>query len=151
MICNLIVSLAWPSLFYPIHCSQKRFLSKESFLEDFHKHKDIFLESHAYQRTIKGARNRKGAFNASGFQSDQRCLEEIREIREKSHFNFIKFHVLSHYREYVGGFGSIPQYSTDINELANVCQMIEGYGASNKVNAAMQILDYGGRRLALEI
>ncbi|KAH8144500.1 uncharacterized protein LAJ45_11475 [Morchella importuna] len=61
----------------------------ESYLQDFHKHKDIFLEFRAYKRTV--------------------------------------------------------------NELVHVRQIKEAYGASNKVDAATQILDYGGRRLALEI
>ncbi|KAI5839995.1 hypothetical protein DFP73DRAFT_597837 [Morchella snyderi] len=56
-----------------------------------------------------------------------------------------------HYREHVERFGSIPQYSTDVSELAHVRQVKEAYRASNKVDAAMQILDYRGRRLALEI
>ncbi|KAH8145068.1 uncharacterized protein LAJ45_10191 [Morchella importuna] len=123
----------------------------ESYLEDFHKHKDIFLEFRAYKRTVKDARDRTKAVKTSGSQSAQRGLEEIREIRERSHFNFIKLHVLTHYREHVERFGSIPQYSTDISELAHVRQIKEAYGASNKVDAATQILDYGGRRLALEI
>jgi hypothetical protein len=62
----------------------------ESYLEDFHKHKDIFLEFQAYKRMVKDARNRTKALNASGSQSAQRGLEEIREIRERSQFNFIK-------------------------------------------------------------
>jgi hypothetical protein len=122
----------------------------ESYLEDFHKHKDIFLEFRVYKRTVKDARNRTKALNASGSQSAQRSLEEIREIRERSNFNFIKLHILSHNRKHVERFGSIPQYSTDISELAHVRQIKEAYGASNKVDAAMQILDYRGRRLALE-
>jgi hypothetical protein len=60
-------------------------------------------------------------------------------------------HVLSHYREYVERFGSIPQYSTDFSELAHVCQIKEIYGESIKVSAATQILYHGARRLALEI
>ncbi|RPB06759.1 hypothetical protein P167DRAFT_477501, partial [Morchella conica CCBAS932] len=75
----------------------------ESYLEYFHKHKDIFLEFRA------------------------------------SHFNFIKLHVLTHHREHVERFGSIPQYSTDISELAHLRQIKEAYGASNKVDAATQI------------
>ncbi|KAH8153126.1 uncharacterized protein LAJ45_02713 [Morchella importuna] len=108
----------------------------ESYLKDFHKHKDIFLEFRAL--TESSAR----------FGGD---LEEIREIRERSQFNFIKLHVLTHYREHVERFGSIPQYFTDISELAHARQIKEAYGASNKVDAATQIQDYGGRRLALEI
>ncbi|KAH0606117.1 uncharacterized protein H6S33_003778 [Morchella sextelata] len=114
----------------------------ESYLEDFYKHKDIVLEFRAYKRTVKDARNRTKALNASGSQSSQRNSEKICEIRERSHFNFIKLHMLSHYRELVERFGSIPQYSTDISELAYIRQIKEAYGASNKVDAATQILDY---------
>jgi hypothetical protein len=53
---------------------------KESYLEDFHKRKDIFLEFRAYKRTVKDARNRTKALNASRSHSAQRGLEEIREI-----------------------------------------------------------------------
>jgi hypothetical protein len=125
----------------------------ESYLEDFHKCKDIFLEFQAYKRTLKDAKDRTKVLSLSGAgsQSAQRGLEEIREIRERSQFNFIKLQVLSHYREHVERFGSIPQYSTYISELAHMHQLKEAYRASNKVDAATQILDYGGRRLALEI
>ncbi|KAH8144571.1 uncharacterized protein LAJ45_11405 [Morchella importuna] len=95
----------------------------ESYLEDFHKHKNIFLEFKAYKRTVKDARDRTKALKTSGPQSVQQGLEEIREIRERAHFNFIKLHVLTHYREHVEHFGSIPQYSIDISELANVGQI----------------------------
>jgi hypothetical protein len=50
----------------------------ESYLKDFHKYKNVFLEFWAYKRTVKDARNRTKALNASGFQSAQRGLEEIR-------------------------------------------------------------------------
>ncbi|KAI5839704.1 hypothetical protein DFP73DRAFT_529854 [Morchella snyderi] len=49
------------------------------------------------------------------------------------------------------GFGGIPQHSPNVSELAHVRMVKEAYKASNKVDAAMQILDYGGRHLALEI
>ncbi|KAH0605688.1 uncharacterized protein H6S33_004910 [Morchella sextelata] len=110
-----------------------------------------FLKNHNQLTTVKGVRDRTKTLNASGSQNAQRGLEEIREIRERSHFNFIKLHVLTHYREHVERFESIPPYSTDISELAHVRQIKEAYGASNKVDAAKQILDYRGRRLALAI
>jgi hypothetical protein len=125
----------------------------ESYLGDFHKHKDLFLEFRAYKRTLKDVKKRTKVLSLSsaGSESTQRCLEEIRKLRERSHFNFIKLHVLSHYREHVERFGSIPQYSTDISELVYVRQIKEVYGSSNKVDAATQILDYRGQRLVLEI
>jgi hypothetical protein len=117
----------------------------ESYLEDFHKYKDIFLEFQAYRRMVKDARNRTKALNAPGSRSAERGLEDFRGIQERSHFNFIKLHVLSHYREHVECFGSILQYSTDISELAYIRQIKEAYRASNKVDTAKQILNYRGR------
>jgi hypothetical protein len=43
----------------------------ESYLEDFQKHKDIFLEFRAYERMVKDARNRTKALNTSGSQNAQ--------------------------------------------------------------------------------
>jgi hypothetical protein len=123
----------------------------ESYLEDFHKHKDILLKFWAYKKTGKDPENRIKVLNTSCFQSAQRGLEEIREIRERFHFNFIKLHLLSHYREHIELFEGIPRYSTNISELAHTHQIKEAYVASNKLNTAVQILSYVGWRLVLEI
>ncbi|KAH0602332.1 uncharacterized protein H6S33_009783 [Morchella sextelata] len=113
----------------------------ESYLEDFHKYKDIFLEFQAYRRTVQDARNRTKALNAPGSQSAERGLEDIRGIQERSHFNFLKLHMLSHYREHVELFGSILQYSTNISELAYVHQIKEAYRASNKGALEIRMLN----------
>jgi hypothetical protein len=46
----------------------------ESYLEDFHKHKDIFLEFRAYKRTLKDARDRTKALSLSGAGSQSTPL-----------------------------------------------------------------------------
>jgi hypothetical protein len=46
----------------------------ESYPEEFHKQKDIFLEFQGYKSTVKDARNRTKALNAPGSQSAQRGL-----------------------------------------------------------------------------
>jgi hypothetical protein len=81
----------------------------ECYLEEFHKHKDILLEFRAYKRTVKDVRNCTKALNTSGSYSAQRGSEEIYEIRERSHFNFIKLHVSSA----LGGFPSTPLTSAN--------------------------------------
>ncbi|RPB06971.1 hypothetical protein P167DRAFT_477823, partial [Morchella conica CCBAS932] len=65
--------------------------------------------------------------------------KNVQEIREGSHFNFIKMHLLSHFREHVERFGNIPMFSTDVSELAHRRQIKIAYTASNKVDATVQI------------
>ena len=69
--------------------------------------------------------------------------EEI--LRNKSHFNFIKLHLLVHYCSHIRKFGNIPMYSTDVGELAHKVHVKEGYRHSNKNDASRQILHYYGR------
>ncbi|KAH0603923.1 uncharacterized protein H6S33_007582 [Morchella sextelata] len=49
----------------------------ESYLKDFYKNRDIFLEFQVYKRTVKVARNWTKAFNISGSQNAQGGLEEF--------------------------------------------------------------------------
>ncbi|KAH8147002.1 uncharacterized protein LAJ45_08801 [Morchella importuna] len=121
----------------------------QSYLENFHKYKDVFLEFRAYKRTRKDAKDQTKALQGSG--SLGRGLEEVQEIREGSHFNFIKMHLLSHFREHVERFGNIPMFSTDVSELAHRRQIKMAYTASNKVDATVQILDYHPRRMVMEM
>lgn len=121
----------------------------QGYLEEFHKHKDVFLEFRAYKRTKKDAKDRTRALE--GPVSLERGLEELEEIRKGSHFNFIKMHLLSHFRDHVERFGNIPMFSTDVSELAHKQQIKKAYAASNKVDATVQILDFHSRRMAMEI
>jgi hypothetical protein len=137
----------------------------EQYLKDFHRYKDVFQEFRTSKRTREEAdandeqlrldleRNLKEAGRVT--TSKRRRLlvenraqrdEEREEIhRSKSHFNFIKLHLLVHYCSHVRNFGNIPMYSTDVGELAHKVQIKEGYRHSNKNDASRQILDFYGR------
>src|ERR687895_1162591 len=67
-------------------------------------------------------------------------------IQQESHFNFIKMHLLTHFRQHVERFGNIPMYSTDVGELAHKEQIKEGWRKSNKNNATCQMLHHYSRQ-----
>ncbi|KAF8457357.1 hypothetical protein BDZ91DRAFT_645596, partial [Kalaharituber pfeilii] len=79
------------------------------YLQCFHRYKDIFL----------------------------RYLKEI--LEQKSHFNFPKIHLISHFSDQISKYGSLPQYSTEICESLHK-QLKQAYRRSNKVDAMPQIL-----------
>jgi len=61
-------------------------------------------------------------------------------INSESNFNFVKMHLISHYRDHIYMFGNIPMYSTEYGELAYKEQITDGWRRSNKLDAARQIL-----------
>jgi len=66
-------------------------------------------------------------------------------IHSESNFNFVKMHLISHFRDHIYMFGNIPMYSTEYGELAHKEQMKDGWRCSNKLDAARQILSSYGR------
>ena len=40
-------------------------------------------------------------------------------IHSESNFNFVKMHLISHFRDHIYMFGNIPMYSTEYGELAH--------------------------------
>jgi hypothetical protein len=142
----------------------------ESYLQTFHRTKDIFLEF----RTSKATRTRADRQDRElrELMADQRAKEVHHRtvanrrrqadqerversdrradlIRRENHFNFIKMHYLTHFASHVRRFGSISMYSTEIGELAHKDQIKDGYRRSNKNDAARQILSQYGRQHAL--
>jgi len=144
----------------------------ESYLQTFHRTKDIFLEYHSskatraqvnqqdrdlrelmadqgakegHHRTI--ANRRRLADQGRVDRSDRRA--DL--IRRENHFNFIKMHYLTDFASHVRRFGSISMYSTEIGELAHKDQINDGYCRSNKNQAARQILSHYGCQHALGI
>jgi hypothetical protein len=137
----------------------------EQYLKDFHRYKDVFQEFRTSKKTrgeadandeqlrldqerklkeagrVTPAKRRRLLVENRAQRDDER--EEIH--RSKSHFNFIKLHLLVHYCSHVRKFGNIPMYSTDVGELAHKVQIKEGYRHSNKNDASRQILEYYGR------
>jgi len=142
----------------------------ESYLQTFHRTKDIFLEF----RTSKATRTRpdrqdrelrelmadqcskevhyRTVTNRPG-QADQKRVErsDLRAdlISPENHFNFIKMHYLPRFASNVRRFGSISMYSTEIRELGHTDQIKAGYRKSNKNDTARQILWQYGRQHAL--
>ena len=55
-------------------------------------------------------------------------------------FNFVKIHLLSHFRDYIWRFGNIQMYSTESWETNHKRIVEEGYWWSNKGDASHQIL-----------
>ena len=47
-------------------------------------------------------------------------------IHAESHFNFVKMHLISHFRDHIYQFGNIPMYSTEYGELAHKEQIKDG-------------------------
>jgi len=80
-------------------------------------------------------------------QNDQ--LMEL--IHSESNCNFVKMHLLSHFRDHIYMFGNIPMYSTEYGELANKEQIKDGWRRSNKLDAARQILSSYGRQHAIRM
>ena len=72
-------------------------------------------------------------------------------IHTESHFNFIKMHLLSHFRGHIYQFGNIQMYSTEFGELAHKEQIKDGWRRSNKNDAARQILHSYGRQHAIRM
>ena len=72
---------------------------------------------------------------------EERASARVEEASKRAHFNFIKMHLLQHFRSHVQRYGSIPIFSTDVSELAHKVQIKEAYRRSNRNNAILQILD----------
>ena len=59
-----------------------------------------------------------------------REAEDLRHmdlIHSKSHFNFIKIHLLCHFSDLLRQFGNIPMYSTEFGELAHKEKIQQGW------------------------
>ena len=70
-------------------------------------------------------------------------------IHSKSHFNFIKIHLLSHFRDHICQFGSIPMYSRKFGELAHKEQVKAGWRRWNKNDTARQVVQSYSRHHAI--
>jgi len=142
----------------------------ESYLQTFHRTKDIFLKfrtskatrtqadrqdwqlrelmanqraKEVHHRTV--ANHRRQTDQERGKRSDRRA--DL--IRCENHFNFIKMHYPTHFVSHVQRFGSISMYSTEIGQLAHKDRIRDGYRRSYKNDAARQILSQYGHQHAL--
>jgi len=144
----------------------------ESYLQTFHRTKDIFLEFRT-SKVTRAEANRQDR-ELTELMADQHAKEVCHTtvanrrrladperversdrradlIRCENHFNFIKMHYLTHLASHVRRFGSISMYSTEIGELEHKDQIKDCYRRLNKNEAARQILSHYGRQHALGI
>jgi len=128
----------------------------ESYLQTFHRTKDIFLEFLTPQATQAQANLQDRELRElMAYQSAKevryktianRCRLADQErvarsdwwadlIRHENYFNFIKMHYLTHFASHVRRFGSILMYSTKIGGLGHKDQIKDGNCWSNKNEA----------------
>ena len=81
-------------------------------------------------------------------EENDQCMDLI---HAESHFNFIKMHLIIHFREHIYQFGNITIYSTEFGELMHKEQIKYGYRRSNKIDAARQILRSYGQHHVIRI
>ena len=140
----------------------------EEYLDQFHRMKDMFLEFRVTKRTqAKVVKQRKEIRCQRALMRERVAISQWRRmcdndrdeddelrmamIHGKSHFNFIKMHLLSHFCDHIRQFGNIPMYSTEIGEVAHKTEIKEGWRQSNKYHAARQIVHSYGRQHAIRM
>jgi len=133
----------------------------KDYLEDFHKHKEVFLRfraiksvKNAVKQVSKGLREEHQRVLASDDPSEQtpakrqKLQQELRLETEElvfdflttgAHYNFPKMHLISHFVNQITRYGSLPQYSTEICEASHK-PLKDAYRRSNHINAMPQII-----------
>ena len=142
-----------------------------SRLNAFYDGQDVFLEFRASERAKEDANAAVDAHLSASEQGSDvapppakrrrmgrpRQLDEatsqlrIGVLKDKSHFNFPKNHILRHFRDHVERMGSLPFFSTEMGERAHKEQMKVGYQRSNKQNFDAQIVARIARTTAMDI
>jgi len=140
----------------------------EEYATQFHETKDIFLEFRISKRTQEKAdelrkelrrqrahlRERVPPSERRRIRDDDREEENNQRmelIHSKSNFNFVKRHLISHFRDQIYMFGNISMYSTEYEELAHKEQIKDRWRRSNKLDAARPILSSYGRQHAISM
>jgi len=135
----------------------------EDYLDPFQKMKDIFLEFRVIKRISVKIDEQRRELRHDRPKTRERIgpskwywirNPEIKEETErhmdlifcKSHFNFIKMHLLSHLCDHICQFGNIPMYLTKFVELAPKTQIKARWRQSNKNNASRQIVQSNSRQ-----
>ena len=108
----------------------------EKYATQFDETKDIFLEFGISKRTQEKAdvlrkelrRQRAQMRERVPASQRRRICDDDREeendqskelIYSESNFNFVKMHLIGHFRDHIYMFGNIPMYSTEYGELAH--------------------------------
>jgi len=144
----------------------------EDYLNDFHAHKHVFHRFRAGKSAKKDARELKAQLTvdmktqreseltwnklskaAKCRREDDDKVEVEKQIeaslKEDSHFNFIKMHLLTHFAEHIRELGNLSNFTAELSESCHR-DLKEAFRHSNKVNADPQILRSISRRLAFE-
>jgi len=133
----------------------------KDYLEDFHKHKEVFLRfqatksvKNAAKRASKGLREAHQRLLASDdlrqqtAAKRQKLQQELRlEIEELVHdflttgvhYNFPKMHLNLDFTDQITRDGSLPPYSTEICEASHKA-LKDAYRRSNHINTMPQII-----------
>ena len=134
----------------------------EQYLKAFHDHEDVFKEYQRGKSTARKVRevtarlqdensevlNQHRLVEATAAKRRRIAEEQRRNFDglvaaiydEDVDFNFVKIHVLSHFRDHIRCFGNIQMYSTESGETNHKTMIKEGYRRSNKNDASHQIL-----------
>jgi len=70
-------------------------------------------------------------------ENDQR----IELIHAECNFNFIKIHLITHFRDHIYQLGNILMYSTEFGELPHKKHIKNGWRHSHKIDTVRQILN----------
>jgi len=129
----------------------------EEYATPFHETKDIFLDFRISKQTQEKAdelrkelRRQRGQMREQVSTSQRRRIHDdnreeendqpLELIPSESNFNFVKMHLISHFRDHIYMFSNIPMYSTEYGQLAYKEQIKDGWRRSYKIDAAQQIL-----------
>jgi len=124
----------------------------EEYATQFHETMDLSLEFRTSKRTqekadelCKELRRQRAQMRERVPRSQRRQIRDndgeeendqhIELIHSESNFNFVKMHLISHFRDHIFMFGNIPMYSTEYGELAHKEQIKDGWRPSNKIDA----------------
>ena len=129
------------------------------YLQDFHKHKEVFLHFRAGKQVKSSVReatrdlqsqHRSVASDVASSHKRRKLEQELQLEREErqhdllsqgAHFNFPKMHLISHFAEQIPKDGSLLQYSTEICEASHKA-LKQAYWQTNHINILPQIIDH---------
>jgi len=140
----------------------------EEYATQFHETKEIFWEFRISKRTQEKADELRKELRRQRAQMRERVLPSQRRrigdhdreeendqgmelIHSESNFNFVKMHLISHFRDHIYMFSNIPMYSTEYGELPHKEQIKDGWRHSNKIDAARPILSSYRRQPAIRM
>jgi len=125
----------------------------EEYATQFHDTKDIFLEFRIAKRTQEKPHELRKELGCQRAQMRERvppsqwCRirnvdretendQSMELMHSESSFNFVKLHLISHFRDRIYMFGNIAMYSTEYREVAHKEQIKDGWRRSNTIDGA---------------